>query len=139
MTETLATAASLLLTRGPDQRLALDEAAVVHLGHVIEACACLEHADAFEAEAASLLGLAHVLRTEHDAPDAAEALVAALRASPTAVRILRLEEAAQPAAEPHHRALAEVTGRGVPARRAPTGREAAPAGSFKPPRPARLR
>jgi hypothetical protein len=80
-----------------------------------------------------------LLRTEHDAPDAAEALVAALRASPTAVRILRLEEAAQPAAEPHHRALAEVTGRGVPARRAPTGREAAPAGSFKPPRPARLR
>lgn len=139
MTDTWTTAAITLLTRTADEDVQLTDTARGHLCTIIEACALLEDQARLEAEASSLLGLAEVLRAEHRAPAAAAALEAALRDAPTAARRLGLERPAGPPLSARGRELAIVTGASAEAPRAPTGREPAPAGSFRPPRPTRLR
>lgn len=139
MNDTLTTAATALLTRTTDEDIQLSDTARGHLSTIIETCALLEDLEQLEAEASSLLGLADVLRTEHGASAAAAALETALRAAPTAARRLRLDRPTGPAIMARGRELEVVTGASAQVQRAPTGREAAPAGSFKPPRPARLR
>jgi len=136
VTDALANAASLLLTRGDDQVYQLTEDGERHLCSLIEATAVVDDAAQLKAKVASLLGLAQALRGDEGAPLAAAAIERALHASPTAVKALEL---IRPTGvdDAKGRAFEAFSGSGGTVKRAPTGHEPAPPGSFKPPRPIR--
>ena len=74
-----------LLVRGPGERYSLGHAALDRVAAMVERAA--RDADAVE-EIGSLLKLIHVLRTRFGSPTTAKALIAILRSSPAAKRIV---------------------------------------------------
>ena len=90
MTDSLASAAALFLTRGDDGRYTITAEHGRHLGTIIEATALVDEPSLFKEKVGDLLRLVQVLRTQEEAPAAAAAIESALHASPAAVAALGL-------------------------------------------------
>ncbi|MFO0728254.1 MAG: hypothetical protein U1E65_31020 [Myxococcota bacterium] len=132
--ETLATAASLLLTKNAEGIYAFSTDNEKHLQTLVEASALTDEPQIFREKIDILLALAHVLRAQEGAKDAADAIGRAVRDAPTAYAALGLSR--DPAEDVTMSARAfEAFVRTENTRRAPKEGEPAPPGTFKPPRP----